>query len=333
MKRSRATIGIGIVAMLLFALVLSIAPAITQAQAEEEERFSLEPINGTVEAGQVVEFIGLGFGNVEQVRTWATNPYGQVYTGETAIAYGADGLVFFSYRVPEDGVAGQWAMTARGDDANVDVITHFEVVSATPSPLPGALPPEAVRSIEPVVPVVEAGGILDFVATGFTNEEGIEGWATDPLGVSFGGSFTYADSTGGRALLTFYVPLEAINGYWTMSARGEESQEIVTASFQVTEGLAPADAPSRLEISPSVGTPGTAFTITGRNFDAMETVSYTINGPEGMRYHKLYGPETDRNGVVEFTWVAPAGSPAGQWSVSLQGLRSWYVLGKGFTIE
>ena len=67
---------LGALCTILLAIALLAVPVVARAQEDEEEVFGLDPVQEVVAPGNVVTFIGYGFGGVEQVRTWATSPTG-----------------------------------------------------------------------------------------------------------------------------------------------------------------------------------------------------------------------------------------------------------------
>jgi len=320
---------LGALVVTLFAVVLLAGPVATRAQEEEEVPYGLNPVPEVVEPGQFITFIGFGYNSVEQVKTWATSPFGEGFQGEQTLSFD-DGVIFFSYQVPEGAQLGRWAMTASGDDSRLELVTYFDVVAAGTAP-PNPIATGEGTSIVPVFPDVEAGGLLDFVLIGYKDKEGIEGWATDPSGVAFGGSYTYADSQGGRALVTFLPPEDAMNGYWSMTARGESSALQATTSFLMFNGVDQANAVPYLTAIPSSAPAGQMFTFAARGFDPGEEISYSINGP-GKKFTVLHGPTADMNGEVIIEWTAPDNAFPGTWSMSLRGLLSSHWLGIRFDV-
>jgi hypothetical protein len=122
-----------------------------------------------------------------------------------------------------------------------------------------------------------------------------------------------------------------MNGYWTMTARGDSSALQASTVFEVFNGVDQVNAVPYLTAIPSAAPAGQMFTFSARGFEPGEEISYSINGP-GETYTVLHGPTVDANGEVVIEWTAPDNAFPGKWSMSLRGLLSWHWLGIQFDI-
>ncbi|NJP05619.1 MAG: hypothetical protein HC837_08355 [Chloroflexaceae bacterium] len=177
-------------------------------------------------------------------------------------------------------------------------------------------------TLEPIMPSVRAGETIEFLGSGFRNNERVSNWATMPNQAVLGGDPAYATDGRGSVLITFKIPSDAPGGTWWLTARGDGSGETVTTSFLV-EGASTEYADFYAGVEPEVADPGMTLAFAATGFHDRERVSYWVTRPDGQieaSYH--HGARADHDGRIDFTWVAPTDAMAGRWVMTMQGVKS-----------
>lgn len=193
--------------------------------------FTLEPQGVTVRAGQSLTFVGTGFLRDERVASWATGPDAAVVGGAAVSASGDAGRAEVTFEVPERALGGQWAFTLKGDASQAPVTIVFYVTAGSP-----------VESQAAVVPVVGAPGTsFSFVAVGFSDDERVGFWVTDPSGRVFTAQGLAEDnpdsniyaSDRGVVRFNWQAPADAQHGIWVMTVQGIKSGASRGVPFEV----------------------------------------------------------------------------------------------------
>ncbi|NJN67036.1 MAG: hypothetical protein HC884_10165 [Chloroflexaceae bacterium] len=217
--RSLSLIAAAAISLLLIG-VLTLVPVRTQAGD-----FTLEPVQPSVSAGQRITFVATNFLPHERVSTWATTPTQAVIRGAYAEA-NRDGNLSFSFEVPHDAVGGRWAMTVRGDESKVPVVTLFEVYGRSPdaADFQAKVAPEAGPP----------GTTFAFAATGFDSDEKVSYWVTAPDGEVYD-SRHRAESPNkhGRIDFKWQSPPDAMLGTWVMTMQGYDSGVARAIPFRI----------------------------------------------------------------------------------------------------
>jgi hypothetical protein len=159
-------------------------------------------------------------------------------------------------------------------------------------------------------------GTIDFLATGFGDNETLTAWVTGPS-QQVQAVDAHSTDGDGNASFSMRMPRHFEAGRWALTVHGLESDEEAVAYFDVT-----ARGPDiSLTASPASGPVGTSFTFSGSGFEGEEIVSYWLTGPNGMAYEGGDVVVSD-NGSVSFSYTIGAGSQGGMWQMSAYGQSS-----------
>jgi hypothetical protein len=190
----------------------------------------------------------------------------------------------------------------------------------------------AEYTLNPVQPSVEAGAIIDFTGSGFTQGERVVTWATTPSQAVIGGNYADAKDAAGNITFNFRVPANAVGGRWAMTAYGLISKTPVVATFEVIS-QAPDTSP-QAAVAPQSGPAGTRFTFVAIGYKKKEKVSYWLTAPDGKVYAAYpEGATTNSGGRVDIVWSSPANAPSGSWAITIQSLKSNVVRAVPFEIS
>ena len=99
-------------------------------------------------------------------------------------------------------------------------------------------------------------------------------------------------------------------------------------------GVDPPPVPSAPLVTPTAGPAGSAFRFTIGGLEEWEIVSYWITAPDGTIAYAL--PATlmvGRYGVATLEWAPPAGSVAGRYVITVQGLSSHVARAVPFEVQ
>ena len=176
-------------------------------------------------------------------------------------------------------------------------------------------------ALNPTQPSVEAGALIDFTGSGFTQGERVVTWATAPDQAVIGGNYADAAGAEGRIVFNFRVPASDIGGRWAMTAYGLVSKMPVVATFEVI-GQA-ADTTPQAAVAPNSGPRGTRFAFAAFGYSKKEKVSYWLTAPNGKVFAAYpEGATANSDGRVDIAWESPADAPAGFWAITMQGVKS-----------
>jgi hypothetical protein len=183
----------------------------------------------------------------------------------------------------------------------------------------------------------QEGGVgtrFNFSADGFTPAERVDSWVTGPDGsVNPRYPSVYADAKG-AIVWSWDVAPGTANGKWNMTARGITSDVRVVIDFIVT-GSTPTSLPT--SVSPASGAAGTTFSFRVGGLKPGERVGAWLTQPDGKSRDFDPGKEfrayADESGAVNWSWVAPANAPVGDWLANARGLDSNREVSFGFTIS
>jgi hypothetical protein len=204
----------------LLALLLALPNAALAAS------FTLTPVQPSVAAGKIIDFIGTGFTRDEQVAIWATAPDQTVIGGDFEFAEGDEGRIDIGFKVPDDALTGRWSLTAYGFVSKTPVITTFEVLGRDPA------------TATPQVWVAPASGApgsqFDFAALGFKTKEKVSYWFTGPDGVVHAAYPEGASANSdGRVDLSWRAPTDAVHGTWVITIQGLKSGVARGVPFEI----------------------------------------------------------------------------------------------------
>jgi hypothetical protein len=190
-----------------------------------------------------------------------------------------------------------------------------------------------------VVPLVgEPGTHFSFHIAGFTGDEKVGYWFTDPYGQTRGDPEEYlVDAIEGSAEWTWAAPQDAAAGVWTITAKGLQSGVEHTSTFEIRPPTVPEQMQPRQHggpsgnptggvtknVAPPVGPPGTRFAFYALGFNYREKVGYWVNGPDGTVYandFKFVVKSWENR--ADWEWKAPHDATPGLWSTVARGFES-----------
>ncbi|WP_165774597.1 hypothetical protein [Candidatus Viridilinea mediisalina] len=165
-------------------------------------------------------------------------------------------------------------------------------------------------------PQVYPGERVHFTSTGFSPNEQVDFWITDPQGLSRPRSPAVRANADGAVEWSWDVPLDAPGGQWMAVARGSRSNLQVPSPFTV---IAPPAAPRESRAEPAIGAVGTTFHFTVGGLPPGERFGPWLRGPDGRDYD--IDPEGEDiptltvadDGYLRWSWTAPADSLPGAW--------------------
>ena len=265
----------------------------------------------TVRPGERINLSADGFIPGERIDFWVTGPDGLSRPRFPAVQADRAGAVVWSWDVPADAPAGQWTAVARGVRSNLQMPVGFTVVG------PAALS----REVSATPAAAGPGTTFRFTVSGLTAGEPYAPWVRGPDGrdrdIGPDGAFTRVTvGADGRLSWEWTAPADAIPGQWRALARGEASFIIVEVPFTIT-GQGPP-APER-RVEPTVGAPGTTFSVVVGGLEPDEVVGSWLNTPSGTRVDATPYLKADGAGVARWTWTAPANAQAGRWQAVTRG--------------
>ena len=194
--------------------MLSLAPASASAAAITTVDKS------TVAAGQSVTITASGFGDEEEVISWATAPNGAVY--ETGKAYADEsGKVALTVTTSRFWEAGTWAITLHGKVSDVEAIASVAVSAAAA---------DAALAVAPGT--AAAGDELSFSGSGFSDDDAISVWVTNPDGSASAVS-TDLHSNNGDLWFSYTIADDAAAGTYHITAYGQTSGHLLIGTFVV----------------------------------------------------------------------------------------------------
>jgi hypothetical protein len=278
--------------------------------------------------GTTFAITAVGFRPGEKIDTWANTPGGSQRDVPTYLFADSRGAARWLWVSPADAEGGTWQLIGRGVDTRVERIVPVVITSGTaPSPTPS---PAGDMGVSPASGI--AGTTFTFTASGYTPREYLGYWATAPNGDVQPNRLNARADDSGRATWTWRAPDDAAPGVWTMTGRGQDSRVLHEARFTVTPAGAAPNLPAD-GVEPAAGGPGTAFRFGASGFEFEAKITYWTVDPAGKASPEAPRIRADRNGHVEFDWVAPADALGGQWEMNVYGLDSSILKKIPFRIE
>ncbi|MEI8307559.1 MAG: hypothetical protein WCF99_10900 [Chloroflexales bacterium] len=264
----------------------------------------------TAHPGDDVTVSIAGFRHNEYIYYWPTRPDGLPEENRSSTESDNDGNGSWTYRVPNNAVAGTWMMNALGDTSNLSAQTSFTVIIGAVLPSYSVTPESA-----------PAGTTFHFTARGFRDKpEKVFFWFTDPRGRGVKGPEWKHNNEDSTVSWDWTSPTDALDGEWKAVAHGEVSGIDRVIPFTITRDT-PAPSVSA-SVSPKSGGPGTTFTFTADGYKEGERVGYWLNLPDGtvVRFdHELMG---NSKGEVTWSWTAPADAQRGLYTMSARSSQS-----------
>ncbi len=281
---------------------------------------SVYPQEGGV--GTRFTFNADGFTPGERVNSWVTGPDGSAAPRYPSVYADEAGAIVWSWDVAPGTANGHWDMSARGINSDIRVVIGFTVVGSAPLDLGSVTPTSGAP-----------GDTFSFSARGFSPGERVGAWLTQPGGQSRdfdpGKEFrAYADKSGAVGW-SWKSPASAASGTWVASIRGFDSDLQVDIHFEIS-GATPS-GPSR-SITPTAGPPGTTFTVVVGGFNRTEVAGSWLTLPDGSSIAATPYLKSDGEGVITWTWTAPADAPSGLWQAMTKGKDSGLQVTLPFTI-
>lgn len=170
----------------------------------------VEPSTGG--PGTEFKFAATGYNGSEFIDWWAEGPENSFIPGTIRdIKSNSDGYLEWRWRAPDDIVAGNWRMNARGRDSMHLQVINFTIVRDTPPP-----PPPAYGVTPASGP---PGTTFKFFAEGFKGDEVVGYWLSDPDDNVVRVDLEVIASPSGVINWEWTAPADARRGEWRMIAR------------------------------------------------------------------------------------------------------------------
>ncbi|MEF3273364.1 MAG: hypothetical protein K6356_03045 [Chloroflexus sp.] len=187
-----------------------------------------------IQQGQILEVDGRGFIGGELVSFWLTAPDGTVIDfppGQAVVQATPSGAVSTSFQFEGKNPVGRYTITALGNTSGFRVFAHVNLVSR----------PVTQRGPAQLSVVVPQGAIAPqrttFYATGdlFFPGERVDLWLTLPDGAVRGFPSTFADPVSGQFMVELFLDERLPIGFYQLTAQGAVSQQLVIATFTLTQ--------------------------------------------------------------------------------------------------
>jgi hypothetical protein len=195
-----------------------------------------------------------------------------------------------------------------------------------------AAEPTAAPTLTGSFTLVDDGQTITYQASGFRRHEWIATWFTLPDQSVINGPNFRADELGATPI-DIRIPRNSVSGDWALTVYGLEGRLPLVTRFTVI-GVDPPPVPSAPLVTPTAGPAGSAFRFTIGGLEEWEIVSYWITAPDGTIAYAL--PATlmvGRYGVATLEWAPPAGSVAGRYVITVQGLSSHVARAVPFEVQ
>ena len=195
-----------------------------------------------------------------------------------------------------------------------------------------AAEPAAAPTLTGSFTLVDDGQTITYQASGFRRHEWIATWFTLPDQSVINGPNFRADELGATPI-DIRIPRNSVSGDWALTVYGLEGRLPLVTRFTVI-GVDPPPVPSAPLVTPTAGPAGSAFRFTIGGVEEWEIVSYWITAPDGTIAYAL--PATlmvGRYGVATLEWAPPAGSVAGRYVITVQGLSSHVARAVPFEVQ
>ncbi len=269
--------------------------------------------------GTTLTFQANGYGDIEPIVYWVNAP-GQLtpVDGNSVgdLYSNVAGEASWQWTIPPDAQPGRWSLVARGNRTALEHTIAFTVLSNGPGG--GDVTTTTGAVVEPASG--PPGTRFYFSAIGFSRNEKIQYWATDPAGATFSDNAgVFADEEGNIAF-SWLSPPDALNGRWTMLMRGEFSVTTLTVEFTISG--APQDIAPPYSVSPAAGRPGTTFQFIAEGFGHDEKAGWWATAPDGRIFPGGVDQMANQQGRLAWQWTAPADAMAGRWMMVVQGRTS-----------
>ncbi len=184
--------------------------------------------------GQILEVDGRGFIGGELVSFWLTAPDGTVIDfppGQQVIQATPAGAVSTSFQFEGKNPVGRYTVTALGNTSGFRAFAHFELRSRP-------VTPRGPARLSVVVPLgAQAPQRSIFYANGdlFFPGERVDLWLTMPDGAVRGFPSTFADPIAGQFMVELFLDERLPVGFYQLTAQGAVSQQLVIATFTLTQ--------------------------------------------------------------------------------------------------
>ncbi len=199
-----------------------------------------------------------------------------------------------------------------------------------------ALPTTPTRaasgSVQP--PQGTPGSAFHFEVDGMGEQERVGAWVVDPHGQTYDLDVRLFANSAGRLTWDWVAPQHAIDGEWTMYARGKRTSEQLAIPFTIRGTPPQGPPPPSTIVEPAAGAPGTTFTFVARgSFQPHEQVASWLLLPDGSSVDAEQGISVDASGQIYRQWSAPAHAMDGTWVFRASGLISGFEIDIPFTIH
>ncbi|MDW8405670.1 hypothetical protein, partial [Chloroflexus sp.] len=187
-----------------------------------------------IQQGQILEVDGRGFLGGELVSFWLTAPDGTVIDfppGQQVVQATTSGAVSTSFQFEGKNPVGRYTVTALGNVSGFRAFAHFELRSRP-------VTQRGPARLTVVVPFgAEAPQRSIFYANGdlFFPGERVDLWLTMPDGSVRGFPSTFADPVAGQFLVELFLDERLPVGFYQLTAQGAVSQQLVIATFTLTQ--------------------------------------------------------------------------------------------------
>ncbi len=174
-------------------------------------------------------FVADGFLSNEQVNFWATAPDKNVL-GNPAYEVRANqaGQASWIWQAPTSAQPGSWLMVGRGRDSGLEQVIRFEITGTETA----APPAQQIANVEPASG--PPGTTFQFFAAGFDDEERLGFWVNTPAGTILSHhDYRAVANKNGRADWSWQAPADAQRGFYSMVARGEETNTERVILFEI----------------------------------------------------------------------------------------------------
>jgi hypothetical protein len=264
-----------------------------------------------------------GFTPGEKVGSWLVAPSGAALAATPYLVADGQGVVTWRWASPADAQAGVWQAVSAGRESRAQVAIPFTVIGSNP---PLRTPQTAAGSVSPATGA--PGATLTFTLAGFQGAEELYYWPAQPDGTPDTTPRTSITADGsGRALLEWEVPQRAQSGTWTMTFRGQYSEQVARVSFAVL--AAPTGTGGA---SPQSGSPGATFTFELVGLNPVERLDTWLELPDGTSALGPQDARADRMGRAVWRWTAPAEALGGQWTMVARGQDTGRTARISFTV-
>lgn len=276
-----------------------------------EQLQNVTPTNGL--PGTEFFFYAEGFTPFESIHYWVINPEGLPDPNSKQEEASGEGIAEWSWDSPDDAMSGEWVMTVRGGVSRTEYQIPFTINR------PDYVPPETG-----VVPTVGSPGTeFTFAATGYNGSEYLSWWLEGPNNSFIDGTIRDVKSNSdGYARWQWVAPDEILAGQWRLFAKGVDSFHLQVIEFSIVRDTPPPQGP-RSGVTPSSGPPGTTFEFFAEGYLHDEVVGYWLNDPDGEVVRVDKEVLASEEGIIQWSWTAPADAKSGQWQMIARstGLR------------